>query len=122
MHAGNTLDSNELYAINVITMHPLQVMTGVIPYALLIILVALITMGLSLFSAARLDVLSLRRASARSTTRPFWHRYNLDLIACVLALLGYGLSSYVSSLRNVLPEDARTPLRVPLSLLPPSLL
>jgi len=48
--AGRTLASNELDALNVITTHPLQVMTGVIPYALVIILVALITMGLSLGS------------------------------------------------------------------------
>src|SRR5437588_202373 len=106
--AGHTLTGNELDALNVITAHPLQVMTGVMPYALLIILVALITMGLSLLSAARLDVLSLRRASARSATRPFWQRYNLDLIAGVLALLGYGLSFYVSSVGNVLQGDART--------------
>ena len=117
--AGHTLAGNELDALNVITAHPLQVMTGVMPYALLIILVALITMGLSLFSAARMDVLSLRRASARSTTRPFWQRFNLDLIAGVLALLGYGLSFYITSVGNVLQGDARTLIATPISIIAP---
>jgi ABC-type antimicrobial peptide transport system permease subunit len=117
--AGHTLASNELDALNVITAHPLQVMTGVMPYALVIILVALITMGLSLFSAARMDVLSLRRASARSTTRPFWQRFNLDLIAGALALLGYGLSFYVTSVGTVLQGDAHTLIATPISIIAP---
>lgn len=117
--AGHTLASNELDALNVITTHPLQVMTGVMPYALVIILVALITTGLSLSSAARMDVLSLRRASARSTTRPLWQRFNLDLIAGVLALLGYGLSFYVTSVGNVLQGDARTLIATPVSIIAP---
>src|SRR5947207_8198712 len=89
------------------------------PSAFLIILVAPISMGLSLFSAARMDVLSLRRASARSTTRPFWQRDNLDLIAGVLALLGYGLSFYVSSVGNVLQGDAHTLIATPISIIAP---
>lgn len=117
--AGHILPSNEQDALNVITAHPFQVMSGMLPYALLIILVALITTGLSLFFAARIDVLSLRRASARSSTRPLWQRLNLDLLAGVLALLGYGISLYVTSIGNALQGDARTLIATPLSILAP---
>jgi hypothetical protein len=37
--------------------------------------------------AARRDVLSLRRETARSSQRPLWQRLNLDVIAGVIALL-----------------------------------
>lgn len=84
-----------------------------------IILIALITMGLSLFFAARMDVLSLRRATARGNTRPLWQRFNLDLIAGSLALLGYGLSFYVTSIGSVLQENAHTLIATPLSIIAP---
>lgn len=117
--AGRILPGNELDVLNVITTHPLQMMSGILPYALIIILVALITTGLSFFSAAHMNVLSLRRASARSNTRPLWQRFNLDLIAGVLALLGYGISLYVTSIGSVLQGDARTLIATPLSILAP---
>ena len=117
--AGHTLSGNQLDALNIITTHPWQVMIGIMPYALVIILATLITSGLSLFFAARMDVLSLRRASARSNTRPLWQRFNLDLIAGVLALLGYGLSLYVTSVGTVLQENARTLITTPLSIIAP---
>jgi ABC-type antimicrobial peptide transport system permease subunit len=117
--AGHTLSSSQLDALNIITTHPLLVMTGILPYALVIILIALITMGLSLYFAARMDVLSLRRASARSNTRPLWQRFNLDLIAGSLALLGYGLSFYVTSVGSVLQENAHTLIATPLSIIAP---
>ncbi len=119
---GHILPGNERDALNVITTHPFQVMSGMLPYALLIILVALITTGLSLFFAARMDVLSLRRASARSSTRPLWQRLNLDLLAGALALLGYGISLYVTGIGSVLQGDARTLITTPLSILAPFLL
>src|SRR3989440_2756323 len=51
--------------------------------------------------------------------KPTWQRYNLDLIAGVLALLGYGLSFYVSSVGNVLQGDARTLIATPISIIAP---
>ena len=75
------LASKELDALNIITTNPWQVMLGTMPYALVVIVVVLITMGISLFSAVRMDVLSLRRASTRSNKRPLWQRLNLDVIA-----------------------------------------
>ena len=117
--AGHILPRNELDVLNVITAHPFQVMAGMLPYALLILLATLITTGISLFFAARMDVLSLRRASARSSTKPRWQRLNLDLIAGTLALLGYGISFYITGIGSVLQGDARTLIEAPLSILAP---
>jgi hypothetical protein len=112
--SGNTMD-----ALSVISANPLQVMVGIMPYALVIILVALITMGISLFPAARMNVFSLRRATARGSKRALWQRFNLDLIVGVLALLGYGLSSYVTSVGTLLQADTRTLITAPLSIIAP---
>ncbi len=117
--AGHILPGNERDALDVITTHPFQVIVAMLPYALIIIVIALLTTGLSLFSAAHLDVLSQRRAAARSNTRPVWQRFNLDLIAGALAFLGYGISFYVTSIGTVLQGDARILIATPLSILAP---
>ncbi|HEY0752773.1 MAG TPA: FtsX-like permease family protein [Ktedonobacteraceae bacterium] len=85
--ASHTLAGNQLDALNSITKHPWQTMIGLLPYTLIIV-VTLITTGVALYSASRMDVLSLRSTSSRSQARPFWQRFNLDLAAGALALLG----------------------------------
>ncbi|HVU67131.1 MAG TPA: ABC transporter permease [Ktedonobacteraceae bacterium] len=67
--------------------------TGV--YALLAGVVALITIFSAAWFAARRDVVSLRRETARSTRRPLWQRLRLDLVAALIALAGYGASLYL---------------------------
>ncbi len=64
-------------------------------YALLAGVVALITIFSAAWFAARRDVVSLRRESARSTRRPLWQRLRLDLVAALIALVGYGASLYL---------------------------
>jgi putative ABC transport system permease protein len=44
---------------------------------------------LATLRAARLDVLAFRRELARSTRRPFWQRYYLDVGLAVLCVAGY---------------------------------
>jgi ABC-type antimicrobial peptide transport system permease subunit len=117
--AKQSLPGNGRDALDVITAHLWQAMAGILPYAFIIMLVALITTGISLFSAVRMDVLALRRTTARSSTRPLWQRFNLDLIAGTLALLGYGLSVYVTSINSALQADARALIVTPLSILAP---
>jgi ABC-type antimicrobial peptide transport system permease subunit len=113
------LPATELDALNIITNNPLQAILETTWYALAIVLVALFTMSISLFSAARLDVLSLRRESARSTKRPLWQRFNLDVVAGIIALLGYGFSLYVTSIGTVLQGDAQVLIATPLSIIAP---
>src|SRR5262249_9643698 len=60
-------------------------------YALLAAVAAVIAMILSTRRAAGLNVLALRRESARAHGKPLWQRLNLDLIFAVIAVTGYAL-------------------------------
>ena len=113
------LPITEQNALNVVTQDFVQAGQRVLPYAVAIALVSIMTMSTTLFFAARADILSIRRESARSSKRPFWQRYNLDVIAGLIALLGYGLSLYLTSVGNVLQGDAKTLVTAPLSILAP---
>ena len=117
--AQHVLPAAELDALNIITSNPLQAMLGTIVYALAVVLVALGTMSLSLLVAARMNVLSLRREIGRGSKQPFWQRLNLDVIMGVVALAGYAFSLYVTSVGNVLSNDAQVLLATPLSIIAP---
>ncbi|MFL5626140.1 MAG: FtsX-like permease family protein [Ktedonobacteraceae bacterium] len=109
----------QLDALNIITSNPLQAALGTSWYALAIVFVALFTMSLSLFFAARMNILSMRREASRSNKRPLWQRLNLDVIAGVIALVGYGLSLYVTSVGAVLQGDAQVLIASPLAIIAP---
>ena len=106
-------------ALNSITSQPVQATLGTIWYALAVAFVALLTVGISLFLAARLDIRSLRQDTARSFRRPLWQRLNLDVLAGVVALVGYAISLYVTSIGTALQGDARVLLVTPLSIMAP---
>lgn len=106
-------------ALNVISNSLLQTVLHIIWYAIIIALVAVITMSFTLFFAARADILTLRRESARTNKRPFWQRLNLDLITGIVALAGYGFSLYLTSIGSGLEGDAQTLIATPLSVLAP---
>ena len=106
-------------ALGVLTSHPFNVMLSTFWNGIAIVLVALLTMSIALFLAARANVLSLRHDSSRTSKRPMWQRLNLDVIAGVLALVGYGLSLYVTSIGPVLQGDAKVLLATPLSIIAP---
>ena len=109
----------ELDALNSITSNPLQAMLGTIEYALAIVLAVLLTMSVSLFLATRLNILSLRRESARSIKPPLWQRLNLDFIAGVIALVGYGYSLYVTNFGALLQSDTQVLIATPLAIVSP---
>ena len=113
------LPPTELDALNSITGNPLQAMLGTIEYALAIVLAVLLTMSVSLFLAARLNILSLRRESARSNKPPLWQRLNLDVIAGVIALVGYAYSLYVTSFGTLLQSDTQVLIATPLAIVSP---
>lgn len=117
--AQRMLPIAQLDALNIITSNPLQAVLGTIWYALAIVFVALFTMSLSLFFAARMNLLSLRREAARSSKRPLWQRLNLDVIAGIIALVGYGLSLYVTGVGAVLQSDAQVLVATPLAIIAP---
>jgi hypothetical protein len=66
-----------------------------------------------------MDIRSLRQDTARSYRRPLWQRFNLDVLAGVVALTGYGITLYVMSISTSLEADAQVLLATPLSIMAP---
>lgn len=117
--ARHFLDAGGQDAIGLITSHPWQTTGQVIWYAAAIFLVMLLTMIVSLYFAARMDVLALRREAARSHKRPLWQRLNLDLLAGIVAIVGYVLSLYLNNLGSLLQGDAQALVITPISVIAP---
>src|SRR5258708_901457 len=115
----SVLSPADLDALNSITSHPFQTTLGSIWYALAITLIALFTMGISLFMATRMNILSMRREAARSNTRSFWQRLQLDVIAGIIALAAYCFSLYVTSIGPALQGNAQVLIATPLSIIAP---
>jgi hypothetical protein len=111
MFAGHDQDS-----LNILAGGPLQIMQLVGSYALLAAGVALITVVIAVWIAARRDIVSLRRETARSTRRPLWQRLRLDIVAALIALVGYGASRYLLN-SNALDNQLYLVLISPLALL-----
>ena len=95
--AQNTLSPTDQGALNLLSGNPLQVALGLGQYALAAVLVTIAAIILAVLSAARRDVLALRREAARSTHRPRWQRLNLDLVVAMLSLLSYGAAVYLTN-------------------------
>ena len=117
--AQHFLPAGEQDALAMITASPWQAAEQIIPYAVGILLVMLLAMVVSLFFAARMDVLALRRESARTRKRPLWQRFNLDIFAGVIAIVGYALSFYLDSVGNLLQGGTQALIITPLSIIAP---
>jgi len=114
--AQHTLSPTEQGALNLITANPWQVVVGLFGFALLATAVAVATMVIAVMRTLHLDVLMMRREAARSTHRPLWQRLNLDVIAAVIALVGFSLATYVTNAR-ILDVRSALLLFAPLTLL-----
>ena len=90
-------------------------------YAVIAVVVAMLAMSVATYRAVSFDVLALRRESARSNTRSLWQRFNLDIVAAIVALAGYGISLYLNTIPGL---DAQTKVLVqsPLALIAPTFL
>jgi len=95
--------------------NPFLVALGLRWYALATSAVAVIAMTFSIFRATRQDVLAMRRESARASRQPLWQRLNLDIVAAIIMLVGYGFSSYITT-SGVLHVQLRLLLLSPLTL------
>jgi hypothetical protein len=89
-------------AVNVISGNPLTVAYGLRWYVLATVVVAGLALIISTNRAAGQNILTLRRENARTTTKPFWQRWNLDLIFGAISVLGYG--GYTLAVRQVDPH------------------
>lgn len=104
--AQATLAPTDQGVISLITHNPVQIAWGLRWSVLLTAVIAVLAMVFSIVRAIRMDVLALRRETARSTHQPFWQRIRLDLTAAVIALVGYAFSLYVTA-PGVLDERVR---------------
>ena len=77
--------------------------------------VAILAIMLAILRPIRMDILAMRRESARSTRPPFWQRLHLDIAAAIIAITGFGFALYIAS-PGVLNAHARV------LILPPTLL
>jgi ABC-type lipoprotein release transport system permease subunit len=82
-------------ALAVITRDPLQAIVDVKWFAIVAVIIALFVMILAVSRTAGLDIVTLRRETARTKRVPFWRRLNLDLIVVALILAGYIVYSYL---------------------------
>lgn len=108
--------NNDQDALNFVVSDPTRVAAKVGLYALLAVAVALIAIIFTVWSAARRDIVALRRETARSTRQPLWQRLRLDIVAALIALAGYGFSIYLLN-SNALDNRLYLLLLSPLALL-----
>ncbi len=113
-----TLAPTDQNALNFITARPLQAALGVGWLALPVVVVVALALLLSIWGAARRDVLAIRREAARATRRPIWQRLQLDVVAAVIALAAYGASVYVTH-SGALDASSNQLIALPLSLVGP---
>lgn len=102
-------------ALNILTLEPSSIAQSSLISSAMIVVIAILAMALSISGVVRLNVLSMRREYARSTFKPLWQRFNLDSVAAVIALTGYGFSVYETG-PGVLDVRVRALLLPPLTL------
>ncbi len=108
--------NNDQDALNFVVSDPMQVAAKVGLYALLAAAIALLAIVFAVWNAARRDIVALRRETARSTRQPLWQRLRLDIVAALIALVGYGFSAYLLN-SNALDNQLYLLLLSPLALL-----
>lgn len=113
------LVTNDASALAVITQAPWQAVWGVRVYALAMALVAFGIMSLTLIGVFRLRLIASGSASERLSRYPLWRRLNLDLLAALIALVGYGISLYLSGIQGQFDTQTQAQVIVPLNLLAP---
>jgi putative ABC transport system permease protein len=108
-------------AVNILSDAPLQALLAVRWYAIAAIVVAIATMIYALFRASRGDIWATRaeRSASSKSQRPLWQRLNLDMLAVVIALAGYGISLYLSGVQQLLNAQAQATVITPIALLAP---
>lgn len=95
--ATSTLLPADQASIGLITADRVRVAQGLIGRDGLIVGLAVLAMLFSTWRVMRSNILVMRRESARGTQQPFWQRFRLDIMAAVIALVGFGLSLYIAS-------------------------
>ncbi len=106
-------------ALNVLANAPVQALFNVRWYAVIAVAVTIVAMGFALYRASRMDVLALGRQAGRSTRRPLWRRFNLDVVAAIIAFTGYVVSVYMTNIGGLLDAQTQAIVSAPLTLIAP---
>ncbi|WIG61291.1 MAG: hypothetical protein OJF49_004039 [Ktedonobacterales bacterium] len=115
--ASHTLTAGAESVANALAGNPLAIAWGLRWYVLVAVLVSGLAMVLSTNRAAGRNILTLRRESARATSKPFWQRLNLDLIFGILSLLGYVGYTFAESQVSAQVQLILSPLAILAALL-----
>ena len=119
--ALRTLVPIETDALNVLWSNPFAVLFSLHWYALVAVLIAIAAMALATYRAVGFNILTVRREAARAKRRPLWQRLNLDIVAAIVALTGYGVSLYLNNLSG-LDEQTQVLVQSPLAIIAPTFL
>ena len=106
-------------AVNVISNAPLQALLSIKWYATGAAIVVIAAMAFSLYHASRMDVWSTANQASPSARHPLWQRLNLDLFVALIALAGFGISIYLTSIEGLLDQQTQRLVVSPLALLAP---
>src|SRR5579875_574380 len=106
-------------AIKVLTNDPLTALWNVRWYALAIAGSIIIVSIAALYRASRIYAPALRRESGRAAARPLWQRLNLDLVAAIIALTGYGVALYLADIGGLLDAQTQALVSAPIGLIAP---
>ena len=111
-----TVSAADQGALSLIAGNPGSIALNLGGYALIALVASIIAMVISMYRAMQLDILAARREAARATRRPIWQRINLDIVAIIIALVGFAFSYYVLNV-GLLDPQLRLLLLSPLTLL-----
>ena len=92
-----TLSAANQSALTLLAGNPGAIFLNLGGFALIAVVASIIAMVISIYRAMQVDVLAMRREAARATRRPIWQRINLDIVAAIIALVGFALSYYVAN-------------------------
>lgn len=113
------LPSTNHDALKVITTDPVTALWNVRWYALVIAGAIVVVLLAALYRASRIHVSAQRRESGQIATQPLWQRLNLDLIAAIIALTGYGIALYLADIGGLLDAQTQALVSAPLQLVAP---
>lgn len=98
-------------ALHVLATNPLPDIFNIRWYALGATCVMLVVMLIALYRASRNVVVTTRRS--------FWQRLNLDIVAAIIALTGYGMAVYLTNISGLLTVQTQALVSTPIALIAP---
>ncbi|HJT56839.1 MAG TPA: FtsX-like permease family protein, partial [Ktedonobacteraceae bacterium] len=113
------LPSTNQDAIKVLTTDPVTTLWNVRWYALIIAGAIVVVLLAALYRASRIYVPAQRRESGQAAAHPLWQRLNLDLVATIVALTGYGIAVYLADIGGLLDAHTQALVSAPLGLVAP---